>query len=137
MRVNGRNLTLIIGSKPIGLATSCTVDITMHTLDARTKDDDGAYPVADYMSFSITSESVLGLSEKENRQNYALLRFAMRLMQPVTVSIELMEEDESMPAADYGFVPLSGEALITSLKLGGDVNNKATLSIRLDGRGKI
>lgn len=147
MKVDGKSVMIRVAGATIALATSCTLDVTLQTLDARTKSDTGPYEVGDYIAFSLSSESVVGKNEHVDIQHtQATLMALMVSMQPVYVEVMLSANSSQMvPGIDWqpgimtrkGFQSYGGYALIKQIALNGAVGDKAKLTVQLSGQGEL
>lgn len=147
MKVDGKSVMIRVGGATIALATSCTLDVTLQTLDARTKSDIGACEVGDYIAFSLSSESVVGKNEHVDIQHtQATLMALMVTKQPVYVEVMLAANSSQMvPGIDWqpgimtrrGFRSYGGHALIKQIALNGAVGDKAKLTVQLSGQGEL
>lgn len=135
-----------VAGHTIALATNCTFEASLNTLDARTKADNGANDVPDDITWSISSDSLLGLNPGTEQHTYATLMRLFLQKKPVDVEVFLAAgADSAVPAGDWqpdaslskGFVPYSGNALIKSISLKGGVGDKATISVQLAGQGEL
>lgn len=146
MKVKGKSLMIRVAGHTISLATNCSFEASLNTLDARTKADNGANDVPDDVTWSISSDSILGLNPGTQQHTYATLMRLFLQKKPVDVEVFLAAgADSAVPAGDWqpgasasrGFVPLAGSALIKSVSLKGGVGDKATISVQLAGQGEL
>lgn len=132
-----------LGGHTIALSTSCALECTLNTLDARTKENYGApVEVADYISWNISCESLLGLNQGTEQHTYATLMDLFLAKQRVEVEVMLADTlasdwTASMSPLSAGIRPYAGEALIKSLSLTGDATGKAKIRIQLSGQGAL
>lgn len=135
-----------VAGHTIALATNCSFDASLNTLDARTKADNGANDVPDDYTWSISSDSILGLNPGTEQHTYATLMRLFLQKKPVDVEVFLASGiDNAVPADDWqpgaslskGFEPYSGSALIKSISLKGGVGDKATIAVQLAGQGEL
>ena len=146
MKVRGKSLMIRVDGRTIALATDCTFEATLNTLDARTKADVGTNEVADGYTWSIACNSLLGINPGTEQHTYATLMRLFRTGMRVTVEVFLAAgADGSVPVGDWqpgasssrGFAPHIGEALIKSVSIKGGVNDNASISIQLGGQGEL
>lgn len=146
MKVDGKVLMLRLGGKTVALATSCALEETLETFDARTKDDEGAVDAPGAITGNLTTDSLLGMNKENIQHTYATLSSLFRAKQPIDVEVFLAANAaESMPAAGWtngpvkkkGFVGHTGRALIKSLRLSGEVAGKAKISVQLGVQGEL
>lgn len=146
MKVDGKALMLRVGGKTVALATSCALEETLETFDARTKDDEGAVDVPGAITGNLTTDSLLGMNKAPIQHTHATLSAAFREKQPVDVEVFLAANAcDAVPDGDWtngpvkskGFVGYTGRALIKSLRLTGEVAGKAKLSVQLAVQGEL
>ena len=146
MKVPGKALMIRIAGSTVALATSCTVDLTLQSINARTKSDKGAFEVGDYVAFTISCESLLGMNANTSiQQTQAALSEMMLAKAPVNVEVMIASgAQSSIPGKDWqpdpataGFTPYEGLALIKQLSISGDVGDKARLTVNLAGIGEL
>lgn len=146
MKVDGKALMLRLGGKTVALATSCALEETLETFDARTKDDEGAVDVPGAITGNLSTDALLGMNKEKIQHTYATLSAAFRAKQPVDVEVFLAANaSDSLPENDWtngpekskGFVGYTGRALIKSLRLTGEVAGKAKLSVQLGVQGEL
>lgn len=146
MKVKGKSLMIRVAGHTIALATNCSFEASLNTLDARTKADNGANDVPDDITWSITCDSLLGLNPGTEQHTYATLMRLFLQKNPVDIEVFLASGiDSAVPAGDWqpgasasrGFVPLAGSALIKSISLKGGVGDKATIAVQLAGQGEL
>ena len=136
-----------VAGSTVALATSCTVDLTLQTINARTKSDKGAYEVGDYVAFTISCESLLGMNASTPiQQTQATLAEMMIAKAPVDVEVMLVANARyALPSNDWqpgvmtarGFRSYGGQALVKQLSMSGGVGEKAKLNIQLGGVGEL
>lgn len=146
MKVDGKALMLRVGGKTVALATSCALEETLETFDARTKDDEGAVDVPGAITGNLTTDSLLGMNKGPIQHTHATLSAAFREKQPVDVEVFLAANAcDAVPDGDWtngpvkskGFVGYTGRALIKSLRVIGEVARKAKLSVQLAVQGEL
>lgn len=146
MKVDGKALMLRLGGKTVALATSCALEESLETFDARTKDDEGAVDVPGAITGNLSTDALLGMNKKNIQHTYATLSAAFRAKQPVDVEVFLAANAcDAIPDGDWtngpakskGFVGYTGRALIKSLRLNGEVAAKAKISVQLGVQGEL
>lgn len=130
----------------IALATKCTFEVTLNTISARTKRDRGNDEVPEYISFSLSSENLVGMNDHTMQHTQATLMDAFVRKQAVSVEVMLAANSSlSVPAGDWvpgpvthkGFKAYGGMALIKQLSLNGATDGFATMSVQLTGIGEL
>lgn len=130
--IKGQDLLIFIGTDPIAYAKTCSLEMTMDTIDTSNKMS-GAFKtyLVGQMGWSLSSDSLLTFSSTAG-ESVSDLFTAMTSRTPITVKFA---------KADTGFaagVPsYSGSALITSLNIQADNNEVASLSVALTGTGAL
>lgn len=133
-----------IDGATIALSTSCSVELAVQFIDARVKRDSGNNNIVDIISFTMSSESLVGMSDDTQKSYDKLLR-AMLLKAAVEVSTMLaVDTIRGVPVggwiprgenASRGFIPIRGRAFIERLTIKGNKDGNATMSIALAGQG--
>lgn len=135
-----------VAGHTIALATNCSFEASLNTLDARTKADNGANDVPDDITWSITCDSLLGLNPGTEQHTYASLMRLFLQKKPVDVEVFLAAgADSAVPAGDWvpgpskikGFAPYGGEAILKKISITGSVSDKAKISVQLAGQGEL
>ena len=147
MKVPGKALMIRIAGSTVALATSCTVDLTLQTINARTKSDKGAYEVGDYIAYSISCEALMGMNASTPLQQ-TQAKLAEIMLAKAVIDVEVMlaaNARYALPGGDWipgamkmrGFQSYGGQALIKQLSMSGGVGEKAKLNIQLGGVGEL
>lgn len=130
--IKGQDLLIFIGADPIGYATTCSLEMTMDTIDTSNKMS-GAYKtyLVGQMGWTLSSDSMLTFATTAG-QSIADLFEAMEARTPVTVKFA------KVGAAYAAGVPsFTGSALITSLSVQADNGAVATMSVTMTGTGAL
>ena len=144
-KVRGKSMRLRVNGHTIALATNCNVEMTLQAINAQTKADSGAMEVPDYISYTITSENVVGMNDEVTQQTHATMYSLMMQKQPVDIEVILVAGVQyGIPAGDWyagaaasrGFQCFNGKALIKQLTLSGPVDGLAKMSVQLSGIGE-
>lgn len=135
IRVNGHT---------IALATTCSMEVTAATFDARTKRDVGARDVVSNIIWNMRSTSCVGANEGTTQVAYeALLRMHLA---SVTAQVELIlaaEDASGLVSGDWktssaaGFVSVAGTAIIKNVSINADVKGYASFNVELAGQGPL
>ena len=142
--VNGHDLMLWLNSKVVALSKSCKVNFTASTVDSETKDD-GTWDAKEIGSraYSMSNESVY--SADKDRSNDLVYRDLYKMYlsdEPIEITFGIAsnktddgvpEDGWMQPTGDY----LKGKALITGLDFDGTKGSKGSISISLQGYGKM
>lgn len=144
--IKGKALMVKMNGQTVALATNCSFEASLNTIDARTKDDDGAYDIPDHITFTITTEHLMGAARGTGQQTYATLMERFIAKRPVDVELMIAGNAEgAIPEVDWspgamlarGFLPVGGAALIKSISVNGPLDGNATFSVALQGRGAL
>lgn len=147
-KLKGKSIMLRVNGKTIALATSCTVNTTTQTVDARTKDDPtGPAAEFDYVDWTANSENMVGANENVTGQMlYAQLLELQLAGTFVDLSLDIVTDyTGKVPATDWktdasandAFKPYGGKALIDSLALSAPNEGNATVSIGFKAAGPL
>lgn len=135
IRVNGHT---------IALATSCSMETTAATFDARTKRDSGARDVVSNITWSMRSTSCVGCNADTTQETYTSLLRAHLTGATVQAEFILAAKDASglitgdwQPSEATGFVPVAGTAIIKSIAVNAEVNGYASFNVELMGQGPL
>lgn len=122
MILKGQEIRLKIEGAEIAKSTNCTLSLTVNTMDSSSKDDDDAMfdnQEASHYTWNCTNESFVTSVE-------GMKELLTKYKGAETVSVEIT--DPRQVTSQYG------QALITSININAPVNEKATLSVSLQGR---
>lgn len=139
---------LRVNGKTIALSTSCSLNTTTQTVEARTKDDaTGPAAEFDYVDWTASSENMVGMNETTTGQMLYDELLALQIAgTKVEVSLALMQNAAgTVPSNDWqpetatgsGFAPYHGFALIESLNLNAPVDGNATVSVNFKAAGPL
>lgn len=146
MKVDGKSLMIRVGGRTVALSTNCSFDASWNTMDARTKDDEGADDVLDYITWSIGCDSLLGINPGTDQHTYDTL--IRKLVEAPYVDVEVMlaagaaerltgSDWAPGPSSTKGFAPVGGRAIIKSISVNGGVSDKAGIKVQLAGQGAL
>ena len=139
---------LRVDGKTIALATSCSLNTTTQTTDARTKDDaTGPAAEFDFVDWTASSENVVGYNETVTTQEvYDTLLDYQLAGKVVEISLDVINEHNgAIPAGDWqtatekqaDYTPRKGNALIESINLNAPNEGNATISISFKAVGPL
>lgn len=146
----GDEIMLFANGKAMALATSCSLEVTTNTIDARTKDSArGADTEFDNISWTSSSESFVGANKGVTAQTLADDLLDLQIAgQPVTLTFGRITRTSSAmgesgwiapTAADENNVltPRTGKAWIKSVSVNAPVEGKSTVSVQFEGIGEL
>lgn len=147
-KIKGKSIMVTVNGNTIALSTSCSLQTTTQTSDARTKDDAvGPHNEVEYIDWTVSSESMVGKNEEVTAQQVYDALLALQLAgAEVEVYVELMSNASGkVPTGDWtadttsknGFTPYGGKALIDSLNLSAPNEGNATLSASFKANGPL
>lgn len=141
MRLLGKNIAVFVNEggkyKPIGLSTSCTLDINtdmieMASSSARAK----AYTPGRY-SYTVQIDRLVDVEYSKEGDTNKLLRYELNNT-PMTIVVgEVTLIDGEMVPSDYTQNRVVGEAFISNQSLSGSVAGHATHRVSLQGTGEL
>lgn len=145
--IQGSDVMLTVGSKPIGFATSHTLSITTETADISNKDFGNGYSsvLPTTISWECSCEAMYATDVYEGSATYAELLGYVTNKTEVTVvfgnsqnagaSTRTSEVDSAGGWVVSGVA--NGKGYITSLELNGANGEAATFSVTITGNGAI
>lgn len=144
MKIYGRHLMIRVNGHTIALATSCSMETTAATFDARTKRDTGARDVVSNITWSMRSTSCVGYNADTTQETYTSLLRAHLTGATVQAEFILAAKDVSgLVTSDWqlsnttDFVPVAGTAIIKSIAVNAEVNGYASFNVELMGQGLL
>lgn len=139
--IDGKDLMIFINEKAISLATSHSLSISAETSDSASKDD-GAWKKQKVTKLGWEASSDALVSADEGANSYDAMYDAMVARQEVDVVSGRPSNisDDGVPEGGWT-VPTTqyykGKALITSLERNDPNDGASTMSISLQGNGKL
>lgn len=144
--VSGSDFMMFLTGEAIALAKSLNITLTASTADVKTKDS-GMWPDKEVtaLDFSADHQSVMTAAPDEYEQSFEALTAALIAHQPVAVLFGVAGNADSvggLPVAGWTAPSgtkyrLSGNALLTSVKVGAPVGDKATIDVSFEGVGPL
>jgi hypothetical protein len=135
--IKGQNLRVFVDGKPNALATNCTVNITMNTEDASTKDTTGsaATPEVTGASWNITFEQ-LYKSTDAAAQTFTTLKAIIASMQAKAVVFDKAAGADNRVQQTAAY-KMTGNAYLSQLTLTATNRENVTISGTLTGTGPL
>lgn len=142
--LNGKDLMLWIDGKVVALSTSCTLNMSVSTMDSATKDDGiwGSTEVGS-MAWDCSNESVDSAdASRTNDQVFDDLFDLYVAHNPIdiTIGVPTNKSDSGVPEAGWtagASGVYKGKAMITSLSRKGAKGSNGSVSISLTGVGAL
>lgn len=147
--LRGSDAMLFVDGKAIALATSCSLEITTNTVDARTKDSAyGADTELDYISWTSSSESFIGANKDVTAEQLAgYLIDAQLAGKTVVLVLGVVSRSSAGVGANGWQTPSSsdnaalptytGNAWIKSVNVNHPNEGKSTVSVQFEGIGRL
>lgn len=145
MKLKGKDIVLRLAGKTVACSTSCTMDITVSTIDASTKDDEGVEEVVSIIKYNLSSESFIDACG-DAQHSFAALVEAILKKQPVDFEMFVAANaavgipgGNAQPSVQqiHGYKMICGKALITSLSHKAPVKGFAVCALQLSGQGVL
>jgi len=137
MRLKGQNLRILILNTSdnkfycVGMATSCTINLTANTDDASTKDDVGgsAKPEVTSNAWSVSVESL-------NVVDAGAMLTAIKSMQPMTLMWDETSTTDNQTTEDASYAR-KGQAYLNDLTLNFNDRENSAKSLQFTGTGAL
>ncbi len=147
--LRGSDAMIFVNGKVIALATTCNVEVTTNTIEARTKDSAyGPDPEFDYSSFTGSSESFVGANGEEYHELTAANLLDLQLAGEKVLFAFGVVARTSIGIANVGWRPIDalpkpylkvyqGEAWIKSVSITNPNDSKSTITVNFEGAGPL
>lgn len=147
--LRGSDAMLYANGKVIALATSCNVEVTTNTVEARTKDSAyGPDAEFDYCSFTASSESFVGTNGEGFAEHTAASLLDLQLAgEKVRLAFGVVARDSRGVAAPgwrhIDAIPkpylkvYEGYAWIKSVSITNPNDSKSTITVNFEGAGPL
>ena len=137
--IKGQNLRVMVGSKCIAMATSCTFHVAAQTESASTKDDANDFEVNEVtgLSWDASTESLVTL--QDNGTNGELptdLLSVMIAKTKVTLTFDLTNGTNNRVGTNSA-LKKSGQAYINDISITAANRQNSTLSVQFLGTGPL
>ena len=137
--IKGQNLRVMVGSKCIAMATSCTFHVAAQTESASTKDDANDFEVNEVtgLSWDASTESLVTL--QDNGTNGELptdLLSAMISKTKVTLTFDVTNGTNNRVGTNSA-LKKSGQAYINDISITAANRQNSTLSVQFLGTGPL
>jgi len=137
--IKGQNLRVMLGTKCIALATSCTLHVSTSLQDSTTKDSVSDFDNQEVtgLSWDLTVDALYGLNSTDTSGEYAPdLLSSMLAKSEVTISFTQTEGDDNRTAKTGG-LKVSGKAFITDLSINAQAKQNASYNAKFTGNGAL
>ncbi|MDD6209117.1 MAG: phage tail tube protein [Bacteroidales bacterium] len=132
VKVEGNDLMLFVGNKPIAFATSCKLTVTAESKESSSKDSGiWAEKYVGKMSWTVTSENIY------SETAYDDLFDKLTSRTPVAIVFGMRSGSDKSVTPSTTNTKYSGNAIITSLESNAPLAEKATFTITLEGTGEL
>lgn len=137
--IKGQNLRVMVGSKCIAMATSCTFHVAAQTESASTKDDANDFEVNEVtgLSWDASTESLVTL--QDNGTNGELPTDLLSLMiakTKVTLTFDVTNGTNNRVGTNSA-LKKSGQAYINDISITAANRQNSTLSVQFLGTGPL
>ena len=137
--IKGQNLRVMVGSKCIAMATSCTFHVAAQTESASTKDDANDFEVNEVtgLSWDASTESLVTL--QDNGTNGELptdLLSVMIAKTKVTLTFDVTNGTNNRVGTNSA-LKKSGQAYINDISITAANRQNSTLSVQFIGTGPL
>lgn len=122
-RISGKDVAVYFEADLVGLSKSCTIDITVDTIEASTTFSGRAKRfIPGRYSWQVTIEKLMVLRDPSVKTSFNALREGMEIY--VTINVP-------------GIEPIHGWTIVQSASLSGALGSMATYSVTLLGTGPL
>lgn len=137
--IKGQNLRVMVGSKCIAMATSCTFHVAAQTESASTKDDANDFEVNEVtgLSWDASTESLVTL--QDNGTNGELPKDLLSVMiskTKVTLTFDVTNGANNRVGTNSA-LKKSGQAYINDISITAANRQNSTLSVQFLGTGPL
>lgn len=139
-----KNLMVRVNGKTIALATSCSLNVSITTLDARTKSSNGAVDIIADTAWTISTNHLVGYNP--NTSQLAIRNVLDYILNNPLVDVEfctVVDSPSGVPTSDWQvdeepLMPwLFGKALVKSAAISAEAVGNAYMTIELIGQGPL
>jgi predicted secreted protein len=138
---NGTSLVVLIGTEVIGFATSCSLNLTIDTPDASTKQSLGwADEIGGQRSWSVTTDGLATVVPGTVATYVTTAELNALAIARTSVLVKFTTVDNSTVGGVtpvVGDVIYSGQAFIESVDMTADMENPVTYSVSFKGTGPL
>ena len=137
--IKGQNLRVMVGSKCIAMATSCTFHVAAQTESASTKDDANDFEVNEVTGLSWDAQTDSLVTLTDNGVNGELPTDLMSLIinkTKVTLTFDQTAGTNNRTGQNSA-IKRSGEAYLTDYSLSAQNRQNSTLSCQFTGTGPL
>lgn len=137
--IKGQNLRVMVGTKCIAMATSCTFHISAQVESASTKDDDNDFEVNEVTGLSWDAQTDSLVTLTDNGVNGELPTDLMSLIinkTKVTLTFDQTAGTNNRTGQNSA-IKRSGQAYLTDYSLSAQNRQNSTLSCQFTGTGPL
>lgn len=137
--IKGQNLRIMVGSKCIAMATSCTFHVSAQTEDSSTKDSEGDWSESEVTGLSWDAQTDSLVTLADNGSNGELpqdIFAAMVARQPLTLTFDVTTGTNNRIGTNSA-LKKTGTAYLTDLNVTAANRQNSTLSAQFTGTGPL
>lgn len=139
MRLLGKNIAVFVEEsgvyKPIGLSTSCTLDINTDMVEVASQSARAKSFTPGRYSYTVQIDRLVDVEQGGGTDK--LLRYELNNT-PLTIVVgSVTRYDSGMALGDFPAMSLMGEAYISHQSLTGSVDGHATHNVSMQGTGEL
>lgn len=137
--IKGQNLRVMLGTKCIALATSCTLHVATSLQDSTTKDSVSDFDNQEVtgLSWDLTVDALYGVNSTDTTGEYAPdLLSSMLAKTEVSISFTQTKGEDNR-TADTAGITVSGKAFITDLSINAQAKQNASYNAKFTGNGAL
>lgn len=138
--IKGQNLRVMVASKCVAMATSCTVHVSSQVEDSSTKDSTGDWAENEVtgLSWDVQTDSLVCLSDT-GETSVELLQLIINKTE-VTLTFDQTQPNTSQnrqPVSPTSAIKCHGKAYLTDFSLSAPNRQNSTLSCQFTGNGAL
>jgi predicted secreted protein len=139
MRLLGKNIAVFVNEggkyKPIGLSTSCTIDINTDMIEMASQSAKAKAYMPGRYSYTVQIDRLVDVEQGGGTDK--LLRYELNNT-PLTIVVgSVTRYGSGMELGDFPAMSLMGEAYISHQSLTGSVDGHATHNVSMQGTGEL
>lgn len=141
MRLLGKNIAVFVEEsgvyKPIGLSTSCTIDINTDMIEMASQSAKAKSFTPGRYGYTVQIDRLVDVEYSKEGDTNKLLRYELNNTLLTIVIGSVTRYDSGMELGDFPAMNLMGEVYISHQSLAGSVDGYATHNVSMQGTGEI
>ena len=139
--IKGQNLRVMVGSKCIAMATSCTFHVSAQLEDSSSKDSTGGWQEQEVtgLSWDASTDSLVTLTDISGRTDGELPQDLLSLIinkTPVTLTFDQTNGTNNRTGTNSA-IKKSGQAYVTDVSITAQNRQNSTISVQFTGTGPL